>query len=57
MTTSTPDALTQIKDQHRAVWAAGRYADVAELIDHAAPPQLLTAVGIEPGQAVLDVAT
>ena len=57
MTTSTPDALTQIKDQHRAVWAAGRYADVAELIDDAAPPQLLSLIGIEPGHAVLDVAT
>ena len=57
MTTSTPDALTQIKDQHRAVWAAGSYADVAELIADAAPAQLLSHVGIEPGQSVLDVAT
>jgi SAM-dependent methyltransferase len=57
MTTSTPDALTQIKDQHRAVWAAGRYAEVAEHIADAAPSQLISRVGIEPGQAVLDVAT
>jgi SAM-dependent methyltransferase len=57
MTTSTPDALTQIKDQHRATWAAGRYADVAELIADAMPSQLVSLVGIEPGQAVLDVAT
>jgi SAM-dependent methyltransferase len=60
MTTSThyeSDAVAQLKDQHRSVWAAGRYADVAELIADAAPAQLLSLVGIEPGQAVLDVAT
>ena len=60
MTTSSTtetDVVTQLKDQHRAVWAAGRYADVAETIADAAPPQLLSRVGIEPGQAVLDVAT
>jgi SAM-dependent methyltransferase len=57
MTTSTPDVLTQLKDQHRAVWAAGHYADVAELVADAMPPQLIAEVGIEPGQDVLDVAT
>jgi SAM-dependent methyltransferase len=57
MTTSSPDALTQIKDQHRVTWAAGYYADVAELIADAMPAQLVSLVGIEPGQAVLDVAT
>jgi SAM-dependent methyltransferase len=57
MTTSTPDALTQIKDQHRAAWAAGRYADVAEHVADAPPAQLLSRVAIEPGHAVLDVAT
>jgi SAM-dependent methyltransferase len=51
------DAVAQLKDQHRATWAAGRYADVAELIADAAPAQLLTRVGIEPGHDVLDVAT
>lgn len=57
MTTSTSDAITQLKDQHRSVWAAGRYADVAEHVADAPPAQLLSRVGIEPGQAVLDVAT
>jgi SAM-dependent methyltransferase len=58
MTTSTTsDAVGQLKDQHRAVWAAGHYADVAELIADAPPAQLISRVGIEPGQAVLDVAT
>jgi SAM-dependent methyltransferase len=51
------DAITQLKDQHRAVWAAGRYADVAETIADALPTHLLALAGIEPGDAVLDVAT
>jgi SAM-dependent methyltransferase len=60
MTTSLPiesDAVTQLKGQHRAVWAAGRYADVAELVADAPPAHLLSLAGVEPGQAVLDVAT
>jgi SAM-dependent methyltransferase len=50
------DAITQLKDQHRAVWAAG-YADVGELVAEAGPTHLLSMAGIEPGHAVLDVAT
>jgi SAM-dependent methyltransferase len=60
MTTSLsvePDAVAQLKTQHRATWAAGSYADVAEHIADAPPSHLLSLVGIEPGQAVLDVAT
>jgi SAM-dependent methyltransferase len=56
-TTTDSDAVAQLKDQHRGVWAAGRYADVAETIADAPPTQLLSVAGIEPGHAVLDVAT
>ena len=59
MTTSThseTDAVTQLKDQHRAVWAAG-YADVGELVADAPVSRLLALAGIEPGHTVLDVAT
>ena len=49
--------ITDLKDQHRGVWAAGRYADVAETIADAAPTQLLAAVGLSADHAVLDVAT
>src|SRR5215210_4661414 len=53
-------AVTEIdalKGAHRATWAAGDYAAVAEVIDEVPPRHLLDAVGIEPGQDVLDVAT
>ena len=50
------DAVAELKDQHRAVWAAGAYADVAGTV-HALSTHLLALAGIEPGQAVLDVAT
>ena len=61
MTTSSPfstesDAVAQLKDQHRAVWAAG-YDDVAKLVADAPPTHLLSLADIQPGQAVLDVAT
>jgi ubiquinone/menaquinone biosynthesis C-methylase UbiE len=54
--TTEADAVTQLKDQHRAAWAAGAYADVAGTIQ-ALPTHLLALAGIEPGQSVLDVAT
>ena len=60
MTTSSiteTDAVAQLKDQHRGVWAAGRYADVAEHVADAGPAHLLSLADIQPGQAVLDVAT
>src|SRR5919198_834637 len=53
-------AVTEIdalKGAHRATWAAGDYAAVAEMIDEVPPRHLLEAVGIEPGHEVLDVAT
>ena len=54
---SETHAVAQLKDQHRAVWAAGSYADVAETIADALPDHLFALAGVEPGQAVLDVAT
>jgi SAM-dependent methyltransferase len=50
-------AVAELKDVHRATWAAGDYAAVAELIDEAPPRDLLARVGVAPGQDVLDVAT
>jgi SAM-dependent methyltransferase len=50
-------AVADFKRVHRATWAAGDYAAVAELIDDAPPHDLLTRVEVAPGQDVLDVAT
>ena len=50
-------AVAALKDAHRATWAAGDYASVAELIDEAPPRDLLARIGLTPGQEVLDVAT
>lgn len=49
--------ITDLKKTHRATWAAGDYAQVAEHIDEAPPRDLLDRVEIRPGQDVLDVAT
>src|SRR4051794_5942633 len=46
-----------LKDAHRATWAAGDYATVAQVIDDVPPKQLLDRVDIRPGLEVLDVAT
>jgi SAM-dependent methyltransferase len=50
-------AVADLKRVHRATWAAGDYAAVAEHIDEVPPADLLARVNIEPGQDVLDVAT
>ena len=50
-------AALDLKRTHRATWAAGDYAAVAELIDEAPPRDLLGRMEIVPGQEVLDVAT
>ena len=49
--------LIDLKQAHRATWAAGDYAAVAEHIDEVPPRDLLDRVDIRPGQDVLDVAT
>jgi SAM-dependent methyltransferase len=48
---------TELKQTHRATWAAGDYAAVAERIDEVPPRDLLARMAIAPGDAVLDVAT
>jgi SAM-dependent methyltransferase len=50
-------AVAELKRTHRATWAAGDYAAVAEMIDEVPPRDLLARVEITPGQEVLDVAT
>jgi SAM-dependent methyltransferase len=50
-------AITELKHAHRATWAAGDYAAVAELIDDAPPRDLLARAELRPGLEVLDVAT
>jgi SAM-dependent methyltransferase len=49
--------VAELKRTHRATWAAGDYAAIAELIDQAPPRDLLARVDVAPGQDVLDVAT
>lgn len=49
--------LTDLKHTHRATWAAGDYAALAEHIDAVPPRDLLNHVAIAPGQDVLNVAT
>jgi SAM-dependent methyltransferase len=46
-----------LKRTHRATWAAGDYAAVAEQIDEVPPHDLLARAEIQPGLDVLDVAT
>jgi len=48
--------VAELKRVHRATWAAGDYAAVAELIDETPPRDLLARVEVAPGHEVLDVA-
>jgi SAM-dependent methyltransferase len=50
-------AVADLKRVHRATWAAGDYASVAEVIDDAPPRDLLAPADVAPGHEVLDVAT
>jgi SAM-dependent methyltransferase len=50
-------AVEDLKRTHRATWAAGDYAAVAEHIDELPPRDLLARAELEPGLDVLDVAT
>lgn len=49
-------AVAELKLVHRATWAAGDYAAVAEHINEAPPRDLLARMDIRRGQDVLDVA-
>jgi SAM-dependent methyltransferase len=50
-------ALHDLKRTHRATWAAGDYAAVAEVIDAIPPRHLLDRLDVGPATSVLDVAT
>jgi len=50
-------AVEDLKRTHRATWAAGDYAAVAERINEMPPRDLLDRVPVSPGDEVLDVAT
>jgi SAM-dependent methyltransferase len=57
MTTIEIDGLAELKRTHRAIWASGSYATVAErLVDDVPPRHLLERAAIEPGMKVLDLA-
>ena len=49
-------AVADLKHAHRATWAAGDYAAVAECIDDVPPADLLAHVPVAAGELVLDVA-
>jgi len=51
------DGLADLKQAHRAIWASGDYAAVAErMVDDVPPRHLMEAMAIEPGMEVLDIA-
>jgi SAM-dependent methyltransferase len=50
-------AVEDLKRTHRATWASGDYAAVAEMIDEVPPRDLLARVPVHPHDDVLDVAT
>src|SRR5687768_14402546 len=54
---SSMTAVADLKRAHRATWAAGDYAAIAEMIDEAPPRDLLERIPVTPGDDVLDVAT
>jgi SAM-dependent methyltransferase len=52
-----PDAVADpVKAKHEAVWASGDYAAVAREVIPSLGPVLVDAVGVAPGERVLDVA-
>lgn len=57
MTTSSPISPEALKAGHRAIWASGDYAAVAETIAGALPDALMAALPPLSGTTVLDVAT
>jgi ubiquinone/menaquinone biosynthesis C-methylase UbiE len=50
------DEVTQLKERNRAVWEAGEWDEVADLVSDVGP-RLLDRVGIDEGMDVLDVGT
>jgi SAM-dependent methyltransferase len=57
MTDTATDPTKELKQAHRAMWALGDYASVAELIDDAARDHLFDAMPMSAGDRLLNVAT
>lgn len=57
MTTAQQEADRQLKTRHRAMWASGDYARIADELVWDLGARLVDAVGVHPGDRVLDVAT
>ncbi|MBV9831481.1 MAG: class I SAM-dependent methyltransferase, partial [Marmoricola sp.] len=55
-TTTTPDLTPELKAKHRAMWAFGDYADVAETVVPEAGRVLVDACDVRRGERVLDIA-
>jgi ubiquinone/menaquinone biosynthesis C-methylase UbiE len=55
-TSRPPDLTPELKARHRAMWALGDYADVAEHVVGGAGAALVEACDVQPGERVLDVA-
>ena len=53
---TTVEADRELKAKHRALWASGDYPAVAAELIPALGPELVRAVGVNPGDQVLDVA-
>lgn len=49
--------LQDLKQMHRATWAAGDYAAVSDAITDSIAPMLVAGAGVDSGHDVLDVAT
>ncbi len=56
-TNTLESAVDELKQVHRATWAAGDYPAIAAHIDQLPPARLIERLGVSPGQRVLDVAT
>lgn len=54
--TTRAQAMATLKDKHRAMWALGDYPAVATEVVAGLGPALVDAVGVRPGERVLDVA-
>ena len=56
MTTSATPSDAELKGRHRKMWASGDYPAMVETFLTPLGPRLVDAIGLQPGQRVLDVA-
>jgi SAM-dependent methyltransferase len=56
MATTTTPTDAELKGRHRKMWASGDYPAMVETFLLPLGPRLVDAIGLEPGQRVLDVA-